>query len=96
VGWVDVVCRVRGAADDPAVLDHADNTRVDRGNPAVAVLTIATGLSALAPAQRAGAQRLRALARNVSAGPQGDFRSWGLTGRANSRPATAVHDPQRS
>jgi hypothetical protein len=62
VGWVDVVRRVRGAADDP-VLDHADNTRVDRGNPAIAVLSIATGLSALAPAQRAGAQRLCALAR---------------------------------
>jgi hypothetical protein len=33
------------------------------------------------------------LARNVSAGPQGDFRSWGLTGRANSQPATAALDP---
>ena len=35
---------LRGAAaDDPAVLDHAlhaDNTRVDRGNPAIAVLSI--------------------------------------------------------
>jgi hypothetical protein len=31
------------AADDPAVLDHAlhaDNTRVDRGNPAIAVLSM--------------------------------------------------------
>ena len=50
------------AADDLAVLDHTDNTRVDRGTPAIAVLSIATGLSALAPAQWAGAQRLRALA----------------------------------
>jgi hypothetical protein len=43
------------AADDAAVLDHAlhaDNTRVNRGNPAIAVLSAATGLSALAPAQR--------------------------------------------
>ena len=56
VGWVDAVRRVRGApaADDLAVLDHTDNTRVDRGTPAIAVLSIATGLSALAPAQRAG------------------------------------------
>src|ERR1700737_241725 len=55
------------AADDAAVLDHAlhaDNTRVNRGNPAIAVLSAATGLSALAPAQRAGAQRLCALAPN--------------------------------
>jgi hypothetical protein len=45
------------AADDAAVLDHAlhaDTTRVNRGNPAIAVLSAATGLSALAPAQRAG------------------------------------------
>jgi hypothetical protein len=56
LGWVDVVRRVRRApaADDLAVLDHTDNTRVDRGTPAIAVLSIATGLSALAPAQRAG------------------------------------------
>ena len=56
VGWVDAVRRVRRApaADDLAVLDHTDNTRVDRGTPAIAVLSIATGLSALAPAQRAG------------------------------------------
>jgi hypothetical protein len=40
-------CDARGkvwlASDDPAVLDralHADNTRVDRGNPAIAVLSI--------------------------------------------------------
>ena len=34
------------AADDAAVLDHglhADNTRVNRGNPAIAVLSAATG-----------------------------------------------------
>ena len=49
-----------------AVLDHAwhgDNPRVDRGNSAITVLSRpTTGLSALAPAQRAGAQRLCALA----------------------------------
>jgi hypothetical protein len=64
LGWVDAVRRVRrAAADDLAVLDHTDNTRVDRSTRAIAVLSIATGLSALAPALRAGAQRLRALAR---------------------------------
>ncbi len=41
---------------------HADNTRVDRGNPLSLSSPSATGLSALAPAQRAGAQRLCALA----------------------------------
>lgn len=54
------------ASDDPVVLDHAlhaDNTRVDRGNSAIAGLSRpTTGLPALAPAQRAGAKRLCALA----------------------------------
>src|SRR5258705_1412423 len=52
------------AADDLAVFHHAlhaDNTRVDRGNPLSLSSPSATGLSALAPAQRAGAQRLCAL-----------------------------------
>ena len=58
--------RERGlAADDLAVFHHAlhaDNTRVDRGNPLSLSSPSATGLSALAPAERAGAQRLCALA----------------------------------
>jgi len=36
------------------------------------------------------------LARNVSAGPHGDFRSWGLTGCAISPAATAALDPRRT
>jgi hypothetical protein len=40
-------------------------TGSDPATPAIAVLSIATDLSALAPAQRAGAQRLRALAHRV-------------------------------
>src|SRR6202051_343558 len=44
IGRVDVVrCERVLAADDPAVLDHAlhaDNARVDRGDPAIAVLSI--------------------------------------------------------
>ena len=42
------------ASDDPAVLDHAlhaDNTRVDRGNPAIAVLSI--GYQSLGSCSRA-------------------------------------------
>src|ERR1700692_1945652 len=44
IGRVDVVrCERVLAADDPAVLDHAlhaDNARGDRGDPAIAVLSI--------------------------------------------------------
>ena len=59
-------------ADDLAVLDralHADNTRVDRvdlATPPLLSSQPAPGLSALAPAQRAGAQRLCALAHRFS------------------------------
>jgi hypothetical protein len=41
--------------DDPAVLDrasHADNTRVDRGDPAIAVLSIGYRALGSPPAQR--------------------------------------------
>ena len=51
------------AADDPAVLDHAlnaDNTRVDRGDPAIAVLSIGDRPLGSRPRAAAGAQRLRA------------------------------------
>jgi hypothetical protein len=44
-------------SDDPAVLDHAlhaHNTRVDRGNPAIAVLSIGHQSLGSCPAQRAG------------------------------------------
>ncbi|MGO9356954.1 hypothetical protein, partial [Rhodoblastus sp.] len=47
------------AADDPAVLDrasHADNTRVDRGDPAIAVLSIGYPPSRLTP-PRSGLER---------------------------------------
>jgi hypothetical protein len=56
-------------ADHLDVLDHAlhpDSAfadRVDLAIPTIAVVSI--GLSALAPAQRAGGQRLRALALRV-------------------------------
>jgi len=47
------------ASDDPVVLDyalHADNTRVDRGNPAIAVLSRpTTGSRLLLP--RSGLER---------------------------------------
>jgi hypothetical protein len=77
---------VRGAGpDDPAVLDqplHADNTRVDRGTPLSPSSPSATGLSARAPEQRAGAQRLCALAlmrsrarADMTRGPSGAM-SW--------------------
>src|ERR1700738_3290176 len=49
---------VRMASDDPAVLDHAlhaDNTRVDRGNPAIAVLSIGYQSRLLLP--RSGLER---------------------------------------
>src|ERR1700692_156327 len=52
---VDVVRRERVlAADDPTVLDHAlhaDNTQVDRGDPAIAVLSI--GYQSLGSCSRA-------------------------------------------
>ena len=55
IGRVDVVRREGWlASDDPAVLDHAlhaDNTRVDRGNPAIAVLSI--GYQSLGSCSRA-------------------------------------------
>src|SRR5262249_41889852 len=54
--------RIRAACDH--VL-HANSTLVDRvdlATPLSLSLSTATGLSALAPAQRAGAQRLRAMA----------------------------------
>src|ERR1700737_5643208 len=55
IGRVDVVRRDGWlASDDPAVLDHAlhaDNTRVDRGNPAIAVLSI--GYQSLGSGSRA-------------------------------------------
>ena len=62
-----MVRRVRGgpAADDPAVLDHADNSELIVATPLSLSSPSATGLSALAPAQRAGAQRLRAVAHRV-------------------------------
>ena len=46
-------------------MDANSVVSIDRADlrPAIAVLSTSTGLSALAPAQRAGAQRLRALAR---------------------------------
>ena len=47
------------AADDPAVLDrasHADNTRVDRGDPAIAVLSIGYRPLGLTP-PRSGLER---------------------------------------
>src|SRR5258705_11488300 len=71
--------RERGlAADDLAVFHHAlhaDNTRVDRGNPLSLSSPSATGLSALASAERAGAQRLCAMALN----------GHGAIGRASCR-----------
>jgi hypothetical protein len=57
-------------SDHPAVLNqalHADNTRVDQlieAAPLSMSSPSATSLSALAPAQRAGAQRLRAVTLN--------------------------------
>jgi hypothetical protein len=45
-------------------MDANSAVSIDRADlhPAIAVLSTSTGLSALAPAQRAGAQRLRAMA----------------------------------
>jgi hypothetical protein len=45
--------------------------------------------------ERQTRQRLN-LARSVSAGTHGDFRSWGWTGCAIGLPATAALDPKRS
>ena len=59
----DVAGRIRIRAARDHVL-HANSTLVDRvdlATAAIAVLSTRTGPSALAPAQRAGAQRLRAL-----------------------------------
>jgi hypothetical protein len=73
-GGVDVTRRIRVPACQMilAVLDHAlhaDNTWADRVDLATAASLSsrpAAGLSALAPAQRAGVQRLRAMAHRVS------------------------------
>ena len=61
----DVGDRMRIRARDRVL--HADSTLVDRVDLATRLSLSSqpvTGLSALAPAQRAGAQRLRAMARN--------------------------------
>ena len=59
----DVAGRMRIRAARDHVL-HANSTLPDRVDLAIAAIAVlSTGLSALAPAQRAGAQRLRALAR---------------------------------
>jgi hypothetical protein len=71
-GGVDVTRRIRVPACQMilAVLDHALHAadRVDLATPPSLSSRPAAGLSALAPAQRAGAQRLRALARLRHAG----------------------------
>jgi hypothetical protein len=68
IGRVDVVRREGWlASDDPAVLDHAlhaDNTRVDRGNPAIAVLSI--GYQSLGSCSRAAGWSAATLCRGTS------------------------------
>src|SRR5258705_4454033 len=88
-----------------AVLDHAlhaDNTRVDRGNPLSLSPPSATGLSALAPAERAGAQRLCALAPNGHAKVTGRCpisgygRTWfGRAARSAFGPDSDILGPAR-
>src|SRR5215469_6635302 len=66
----DVAGRIRIRAARDHVL-HANSTLVDRvdlATPLSLSSQPATGLSALAPAQRAGAQRLRALAQSGGSG----------------------------
>ena len=72
------------AADGPAVLDrasHADKTRVDGGDPAIAVLSIGYRPLCSRPRGAAGAERLRALYRFLDAGDTEGF-------RMRSRPAS--------
>jgi hypothetical protein len=84
IGRVDVVRREGWlASDDPAVLDHAlhaDNTRVDRGNPAIAVLSI--GYQSLGSCSRAAGWSAATLCHGTKRTLQPDSGVSAVEGRA--------------
>ena len=87
--------RIRAARDH--VL-HANSTLVDRVDLATAaIVVLSTGLSALAPAQRAGAQRLRALAHIDEIQRSAKRRLLGVTGSvARAAKSTLMTHTDRS